>query len=276
LLLPEVGGYLAKIMSYDAVARAVNILDVGGAASLSDADLALPRKKQRSVGISVTYRAMAVALKMLGPRRVLPLALDTAWLAHRLAFELSGEVLGSRFHCAAMGLSKPFIAKWLPPDATVLDVGCGTGRWSRIAARCAKRVVGIDLDGANLATAREAAAQEGLTNVQFLQADITRTLPEETFDVALLVHVIEHLEEPEGFLERVAQMAPTLIVEVPDFDANPLNVVRHGLGRRFYADADHVREYTVELLGAHLQRAGLQIHHCECRRGSIVAVARRV
>lgn len=55
----------------------------------------------------------------------------------------------------------------------VLDVGCGTGRSTIDAARLVGggRVLGVDLSGPMLAYARERAAREGVTNVDFLQAD---------------------------------------------------------------------------------------------------------
>lgn len=55
----------------------------------------------------------------------------------------------------------------------VLDIGCGTGHSSREAARLASdgSVLGVDLSSRMLELARERSAAEGLTNVQFVQAD---------------------------------------------------------------------------------------------------------
>jgi SAM-dependent methyltransferase len=74
------------------------------------------------------------------------------------------------------------VARYLPalldaaaiaPGAHVLDVGCGTGRTSRQAARLAGSgsVTGIDLSARMLDLARRRAADEGMTNVRFEQAD---------------------------------------------------------------------------------------------------------
>src|SRR3712207_2152547 len=58
-------------------------------------------------------------------------------------------------------------------DDHIVDVGCGTGRSTRDAARLAKagRVLGVDLSSRMLERARAAAGAEGLTNVRFEQAD---------------------------------------------------------------------------------------------------------
>ena len=55
----------------------------------------------------------------------------------------------------------------------VLDIGCGTGRSTRDAARLARSgfVLGVDLSGRMLDYARQRARAEGLTNVRFEQAD---------------------------------------------------------------------------------------------------------
>ena len=70
----------------------------------------------------------------------------------------------------------------------VLDVGCGTGKASRQAARIAAQgsVVGIDLSARMLQLARKRAAEEALANVDFVQGD-AQVFPFEAgaFDVAI-------------------------------------------------------------------------------------------
>src|SRR5690606_28397122 len=55
----------------------------------------------------------------------------------------------------------------------ILDVGCGCGETSRIAARQAQQgeVLGIDISAPMLARARIRAEEEGLTNLRFQEAD---------------------------------------------------------------------------------------------------------
>ncbi|MBA3302892.1 MAG: methyltransferase domain-containing protein [Actinomycetota bacterium] len=55
----------------------------------------------------------------------------------------------------------------------VLDVGCGTGKSTREAARIASQgsVLGIDLSAAMLERARERSRADGLANVTFVQGD---------------------------------------------------------------------------------------------------------
>jgi SAM-dependent methyltransferase len=86
------------------------------------------------------------------------------WVEHADVFESQVAAYRADF-LAATGIG---------PGAHVLDVGCGSGRISREAARLvgpSGRVTGIDLSGRMLELARRRAAVEGLSTVSFEQAD---------------------------------------------------------------------------------------------------------
>lgn len=76
----------------------------------------------------------------------------------------------------------------LQPGERVLDVGCGCGDSSCAAARAASpgAVLGVDLSAGMLARARERAAEEGLRNLAFAQADAqVHPFAAESVDVVL-------------------------------------------------------------------------------------------
>lgn len=85
------------------------------------------------------------------------------WAAHDEIFDASVERYQRRFLDTAA----------LKPGDRVLDVGCGSGRTSRDVARLVPdgSVLGIDLSERMLDVARRRAAEEGLSNVRFEQAD---------------------------------------------------------------------------------------------------------
>jgi 2-polyprenyl-3-methyl-5-hydroxy-6-metoxy-1,4-benzoquinol methylase len=69
----------------------------------------------------------------------------------------------------------PGLAEGLASGFRMLDVGCGRGRIiNRLATLFpASRFTGIDLSADAIASAREAAARDGLDNVEFLAADLS-------------------------------------------------------------------------------------------------------
>ena len=91
---------------------------------------------------------------------------------------------------AFSGVSNVAVFADIPVGATVLDLGCGAGLDSLIAARRVGpkgAVIGVDFSDAMLARARQAAAQAGVDNVEFRQAD-AEELPfdHNSIDVALV------------------------------------------------------------------------------------------
>ncbi|GAA3150512.1 class I SAM-dependent methyltransferase [Streptomyces rameus] len=94
-----------------------------------------------------------------------------------------------RYDAVNAGFNEPLLtAAAIRPGEHVLDVGCGNGQTTRLAARRARpgRVLGIDLSGPMLARAGDAAAREGDGNASFVQGDAqVHPLPEGRFDVVL-------------------------------------------------------------------------------------------
>lgn len=86
----------------------------------------------------------------------------------------------------------------------VLDAGCGMGRYTRVAAQCGARVVGLDLSWA-VEAARELTA--GLDNVAFVRGDLLR-LPfrERVFDHIYSLGVLDHTPDPKTAFLRLARL----------------------------------------------------------------------
>ncbi|MFF9654219.1 class I SAM-dependent methyltransferase [Streptomyces sp. NPDC014622] len=81
-----------------------------------------------------------------------------------------------------------FAAADITAQNQVLDVGCGTGQTTRLAAQRAYdgNVVGIDLSAPMLERARRDAAAEGFGNVTFEQGDAqVHPFPDRGFDVII-------------------------------------------------------------------------------------------
>ena len=93
-----------------------------------------------------------------------------------------------------------------PAGHTVLEAGCGVGAQTVTLARQSPRsvITSIDLSAGSLAQARQAVRAAGVTNVQFLQADVFH-LPfaPHSFDHVFVCFVLEHLVRPREALQAL-------------------------------------------------------------------------
>jgi ubiquinone/menaquinone biosynthesis C-methylase UbiE len=145
----------------------------------------------------------------------------------------------------------------------LLDVGCGTGAASRMAAPAARSVVGVDLSGAMIDEAIGLAA--GLENVRFQRAD-AEALPfaDGSFTAVLCSNSFHHYPEPaRAVAEMTRVLAPEGRIAIGDACADRWTArVADRFLRRF--EPGHVRLYRSEELGRFLVDADLT--HVQLRR----------
>jgi SAM-dependent methyltransferase len=88
----------------------------------------------------------------------------------------------------------------------VLDVGCGNGQVTRLAARRAQSAAGLDLSAPMLARARATAAAEGVANVTFEQGDAQiHPFPPGAYDVALSRFGIMFFADPVAAFANIGR-----------------------------------------------------------------------
>jgi SAM-dependent methyltransferase len=232
--------------------------------------LEFPKATGRHPFSSVAYRATHLAVRLVGERRTFALLAGLARLFHRLAYESAIRLYGEEYPAAVTALDPDALADIVSDADSVLDVGCGIGKWCRLVAPHVRRVVGIDYDPAALQVAR---ARTSSGNVEYRLGDVRDLVGGEAFDVALLIHVLEHIPDPVGFLDSLHGVARRLAVEVPDFENDPVNLPRLTVGVPFASDADHVREYTERTLLDTLASSGWNVESIRKRGGAIAAVA---
>jgi SAM-dependent methyltransferase len=95
---------------------------------------------------------------------------------------------------------------WLEPGDHVLDAGCGEGNLSDLVAGVGCTVFGQDLSEPNVRAARARAASRN-ARAAFLQGDL-ELLPfaDDSFDVVVSSHVIEHLPNPAAGLHELRRV----------------------------------------------------------------------
>ena len=93
---------------------------------------------------------------------------------------------------------------------SAIDVGCGPrGILELLAERVGPRgrLVGLEVDPVHVAMARELVAEQGLTNVEVIQADARHTgLPPASFDVAHARTVLVNVPDPEAVLAEMTRL----------------------------------------------------------------------
>lgn len=153
------------------------------------------------------------------------------------------------------------------PQGRVLDLGCGSGRNSILAAAMGYEVVGVDKEKSVLAIARNYAKKEGVdSRVRFIHGDILR-LPIKTlelFDVCILQEVIEHTEDYQRVIDIAYQRlnpGGVLILSTPHDPAQ---------WNRLDDYAEHVRRFTLVEIRQALRKfqtvkiftVGFPFHRC--------------
>jgi SAM-dependent methyltransferase len=91
----------------------------------------------------------------------------------------------------------------------VLDVGCGVGDVSMIAARLVGhrgQVTALDIDPAALATAGERAREQGLANISVVRGNIDEFQPGQTYDAVIGRHILIHTSDPLSVLRSAARV----------------------------------------------------------------------
>jgi len=137
-----------------------------------------------------------------------------------------------------------------PAGSRVLEAGCGVGAQTRILARRspAARFVSVDVSAESLALARAAIASEGLTNVEFQEADLF-ALPfaDASFDHVFVCFVLEHLRRPEKALRALVRVLRP---------GGSLTVIEGDHGSAFFHPKSARAQRTVECLNQAQAAAG--------------------
>lgn len=140
----------------------------------------------------------------------------------------------------------------LASEGRLLDVGCGNGALLRVFSELAANwsLVGTEL---NDKYAREVQSIRG---VESLQVGGAHLVPGD-FDLITMVHVLEHVPDPIGFLRGLLEkLRPDglLMIEVPNFLRNPFDLLI----------ADHCTHYTEASLRMVVEKAGFEVVLATC------------
>jgi len=182
------------------------------------------------------------------------------------------QILNQRF--ATTGL-----LDGLGANSTVLDAGCGSGRYTMALARsCPARVIGVDLGAASVGQARRIASDIGISNIEFKVGDVL-ALPfeDESVDCVFSNGVLHHTGDTErglretyrilkpggraflylyaagGLFWHARRAARTVIQRIPrDYAADTLRLIAMPANRFIFMDTwyvpieEHIRRDELE------------------------------
>ncbi|MDL2339963.1 MAG: bifunctional 2-polyprenyl-6-hydroxyphenol methylase/3-demethylubiquinol 3-O-methyltransferase UbiG [Pseudomonadota bacterium] len=145
---------------------------------------------------------------------------------------------------------------------SALDVGCGAGLLAEPLTRLGARVTAIDAAPAVIAVARGHAVGAGLT-IDYRACGVEAV--EGQFDLVTSLEVIEHVAEPQAFIDSLAaRLAPggLMILSTPNRTgwSKLLTItLAEGLGRIPKGTHDYAKFINPDELGAMLGKAGLEV-----------------
>ncbi|ELY98813.1 class I SAM-dependent methyltransferase [Natrialba asiatica] len=99
-------------------------------------------------------------------------------------------------------------------DRTILEIACGTGRFTVMLAEQGADVVGLDISAAMLHQGRAKAQRAELAGtLEFLRGDAGRLpFPDDHFDTVIAMRFFHLADDPEAFLREMRRVASEQVV----------------------------------------------------------------
>ena len=223
------------------------------------------RKKQRNFLNSVIYRK--ASFSWFSYKYKFNLFSNLSWIFNRLAHEAWMSFYAhSELHPSRLFMYK-FVNGKFPLNATVLDIGCGYGEISGLLGRTCKSITGIDQDPDKVRIAIERYSN---STVKFVCGDAMDFLNvnQKHYDVLVCSHILEHLDDPYRMLANFKAYFDFIYIEVPDFEASYINIVRQTFNNKLnYQDDDHIHEYDRDEMIALILSLDMRIIDSDYRNG---------
>ena len=234
-----------------------------------------PREKDNSLAFRHTWRMYYLIRKLLPPKSLLKILLQSIWTLNAITWEQA------RFFERDSGVSsKPDLLR--PRNVSdaisgvgvsdlVCDFGGGLGDISDALLRIGSRVVYCDTS----ILFQEHVSQRFINFPDFSVKSPQDVLEgrEGRFNLTILSHVLEHIDSPADFLNKISKVSEKVHIEVPDLRSDSLNFVRMELDLPIYKDEDHVTEMSIDFLKELIENCNFTVDSIVSRDGCLVAKA---
>ncbi|MFB6110311.1 MAG: class I SAM-dependent methyltransferase [Halodesulfurarchaeum sp.] len=158
-------------------------------------------------------------------------------------FSRGGRLIDRREREAVLAALSPL------SDRTILEIACGTGRFTVMLAEREADVVGLDISRAMLHQGREKARRAGVSDhLDFMRGDAARLpFPDDHFDAVFAMRFFHLADRPQVFLAEMARVSRDLVF-FDTFNAGSARSVYNWalpMGSRLYRDRE-VRDLIEE------------------------------
>lgn len=226
--------------------------------------LKFKREKERFILLSMLYRL--AKLNPLSRKKKLKLYLELSWIFDRFAHSEAMSFYEIAKNPIRTNTLK-FLSSELKPGYKVLDIGCSKGDLTNLIADYVSKITGVDHD---MLAIKNAKLNYGNKNIQFISGDALEHVKNvsEKYDLIILSHILEHIDDPIPFLSSYIPYTKYIYVEVPDYEKSYHNIFRKDVGAVLqYTDDDHVSEFDREEAEGIFNSLNLEILRKEFRHG---------
>jgi ubiquinone/menaquinone biosynthesis C-methylase UbiE len=118
-------------------------------------------------------------------------------------FSQGGRLINDREKRAVMKAVTPV------EDRKVLEIACGTGRFTAMLAERGADIVGLDISAAMLQQGRERAQAAGVADkLEYMRGDAARLpFPDNHFDTVVAMRFFHLMHEPERFIQEIRRVS---------------------------------------------------------------------
>jgi SAM-dependent methyltransferase len=130
-------------------------------------------------------------------------ATDVAQVSADKGFSGGGRLIAGRERRAVLDALAPM------EGSDVLEIACGTGRFTVMCAERGADIIGLDISGAMLAQGRRKARSAGVAGqVDFVRGDAARLpFPDDSFDTVFAMRFFHLADTPAAYLSEMRRVA---------------------------------------------------------------------
>lgn len=222
------------------------------------------RLKKRNIILSVLYRFFSIYKT---PSIIkLKFFLTIEWIFWRLSIEEASKLYPINISAPKLE-NLNFLISFMKNEFSVIDIGCKSGDITYLVSNNVNEIIGIDFDNNAIELTKNLPAKDNLSFICIDAFDYVTSLSKK-FDVCILSHVLEHIDNPKHFLNLYLPYFKFIYIEVPDFDYTYLNHFRVITNSDLvYSDNDHVWEFDRKYIMNLAEEIGLEIVASEYKFG---------